>query len=123
MVVCCLPRYKVAGVVTYVLREISARRENCFLDVGTCTETSFSSPAAKKMQILRQLDVHPKVREEADILVRTFSGAIGKYNQRIVAQNKLSIPSTSTLTPVCLLVTKAGFENFPRVYKYLYSIK
>ncbi|CAL1682124.1 unnamed protein product [Lasius platythorax] len=28
------------------------------------------------MQILRQLDVHPKVREEADILVRTFSGAI-----------------------------------------------
>lgn len=36
------------------------------------------------MQILRQLDVHPKVREEADILVRTFSGAIGKHNQRIV---------------------------------------
>lgn len=30
------------------------------------------------MQILRQLDVHPKVREEADILVRTFSGAVGK---------------------------------------------
>lgn len=29
------------------------------------------------MQILRQLDVHPKVREEADILIRTFSGAIG----------------------------------------------
>ncbi|PBC32783.1 Endoplasmic reticulum-Golgi intermediate compartment protein [Apis cerana cerana] len=28
------------------------------------------------MQILRQLDVHPKVREEADILVRTFSGAV-----------------------------------------------
>ncbi|XP_071633172.1 endoplasmic reticulum-Golgi intermediate compartment protein 3 isoform X1 [Temnothorax longispinosus] len=28
------------------------------------------------MQMLRQLDVHPKVREEADILVRTFSGAI-----------------------------------------------
>ncbi|KAK2584459.1 hypothetical protein KPH14_006835 [Odynerus spinipes] len=28
------------------------------------------------MQILRQLDVHPKVREEADILIRTFSGAI-----------------------------------------------
>ncbi|XP_076291836.1 endoplasmic reticulum-Golgi intermediate compartment protein 3 isoform X2 [Lasioglossum baleicum] len=28
------------------------------------------------MQILRQLDVHPKVRDEADILVRTFSGAI-----------------------------------------------
>ncbi|XP_050452629.1 endoplasmic reticulum-Golgi intermediate compartment protein 3 isoform X1 [Cataglyphis hispanica] len=28
------------------------------------------------MQILRQLDVHPKVREEADILVRTFTGAI-----------------------------------------------
>ncbi|XP_053981386.1 endoplasmic reticulum-Golgi intermediate compartment protein 3 [Hylaeus volcanicus] len=28
------------------------------------------------MQILRQLDVHPKVREEADILVRTFTGAV-----------------------------------------------
>ncbi|XP_043527085.1 endoplasmic reticulum-Golgi intermediate compartment protein 3 isoform X2 [Frieseomelitta varia] len=28
------------------------------------------------MQMLRQLDVHPKVREEADILVRTFSGAV-----------------------------------------------
>ncbi|EZA53366.1 Endoplasmic reticulum-Golgi intermediate compartment protein [Ooceraea biroi] len=28
------------------------------------------------MHVLRQLDVHPKVREEADILVRTFSGAI-----------------------------------------------
>ncbi|KAL6257406.1 hypothetical protein P5V15_010978 [Pogonomyrmex californicus] len=28
------------------------------------------------MHMLRQLDVHPKVREEADILVRTFSGAI-----------------------------------------------
>ncbi|XP_076243719.1 endoplasmic reticulum-Golgi intermediate compartment protein 3 isoform X2 [Calliopsis andreniformis] len=28
------------------------------------------------MQILRQLDVHPKVREEADIFVRTFSGAV-----------------------------------------------
>nr|XP_012223663.1 PREDICTED: endoplasmic reticulum-Golgi intermediate compartment protein 3 isoform X1 [Linepithema humile] len=48
----------------------------CFLDVGACREQPFSSPAAKKMQILRQLDVHPKVREEADILVRTFSGAI-----------------------------------------------
>lgn len=33
-----------------------------------------------KMQMLRQLDVHPKVREEADILVRTFSGAIGKHS-------------------------------------------
>ncbi|KAG7207514.1 hypothetical protein KM043_009146 [Ampulex compressa] len=30
----------------------------------------------RNMHIIRQLDVHPKVREEADILVRTFSGAV-----------------------------------------------
>jgi len=49
------------------------------------------------MHVLRQLDVHPKVREEADILVRTFSGAIGKYNRGIIAR-RLSTPSVPALT-------------------------
>lgn len=45
------------------------------------------------MQILRQLDVHPKVREEADILVRTFSGAVGKafFTCQILDKYRLSI--------------------------------
>jgi hypothetical protein len=48
------------------------------------------------MHVLRQLDVHPKVREEADILVRTFSGAIGKYNRGIIAR-RTSTPSMPAL--------------------------
>lgn len=44
------------------------------------------------MHVLRQLDVHPKVREEADILVRTFSGAIGKYDRpRLRSRRRLML--------------------------------
>ncbi|XP_011162403.1 endoplasmic reticulum-Golgi intermediate compartment protein 3 isoform X1 [Solenopsis invicta] len=46
------------------------------------------------MQMLRQLDVHPKVREEADILVRTFSGAIGSHNAIILPTTQVTIIST-----------------------------
>ncbi|XP_014479408.1 PREDICTED: endoplasmic reticulum-Golgi intermediate compartment protein 3 isoform X1 [Dinoponera quadriceps] len=51
------------------------------------------------MQILRQLDVHPKVREEADILVRTFSGAIVTIISTIIMGILLMSEINYYLTP------------------------
>ncbi|XP_011256945.1 endoplasmic reticulum-Golgi intermediate compartment protein 3 isoform X2 [Camponotus floridanus] len=51
------------------------------------------------MQILRQLDVHPKVREEADILVRTFSGAIVTVISTIIMGILLMSEINYYLTP------------------------
>lgn len=67
--------------------------ESAFRTLPDCAASrpqpsSFVADADETMHVLRQLDVHPKVREEADILVRTFSGAIGKYDRRIVAASE-----------------------------------
>ncbi|XP_029038334.1 endoplasmic reticulum-Golgi intermediate compartment protein 3 isoform X1 [Osmia bicornis bicornis] len=64
------------------------------------------------MQILRQLDVHPKVREEADILVRTFSGAIVTIISTIIMAilflTELNYYLTPTLSEELFVDTSRG---------------
>lgn len=64
------------------------------------------------MQILRQLDVHPKVREEADILIRTFSGAIvtiiSTFIMGILFLSEVNYYLTPTLSEELFVDTSRG---------------
>ncbi|XP_076633361.1 endoplasmic reticulum-Golgi intermediate compartment protein 3 [Colletes latitarsis] len=64
------------------------------------------------MQILRQLDVHPKVREEADILVRTFTGAfvtiISTIIMGILFLSEVNYYLTPTLSEELFVDTSRG---------------